>query len=53
MTGEDSTEEVSGDVDGVLRKLFEMEEKSESSAERNDELEEALDADRISGAFSA
>lgn len=37
----------------MLRKLFEIEEKSESSAERSDELDEALEADRMSGALSA
>jgi hypothetical protein len=51
--GDDSVEEVSGEVAGVLRKLLEMDEKSESSAERKEALDEALEADRISGALKA
>lgn len=46
-------EELSADVAGVLRKLLQMDEKSESSAERRDALDELLEADRMSGALSA
>lgn len=53
MTGEDPAEEGSGDVAGVPMKLFEMDEKSEPSAERKEELDEALEADRMSGALKA
>lgn len=52
-TGDDSTDEVSGVVAGVLRKLLLMDEKSESSAERKEAFDEALDMDRISGALRA
>jgi len=53
VMGEDSMEELSAEVVGVLRKLLEVEEKSEPSAERREALDEVLDADRMSGAFSA
>ena len=53
MIGDDSIEELSAEVAGVLRKLLEIDEKSESSAERKEALDEALEADRMSGALSA
>lgn len=53
MIGDDSTDEVSGEVVGVLRKLLEMDEKSESSAERKEAFDDALETDRISGALNA
>lgn len=53
VTGDDSTERGSGEVAGVLKRLFEMEEKSESSAERKEALDEALDMEGMSGALSA
>ncbi len=47
-------EEVSGDVAGVLRRLLDMDaEKSESSAERKEAFDEALEMDLMSGAFNA
>jgi hypothetical protein len=51
--GDDSIEEVSGEVAGVLRKLLEVEEKSEPSAERRETLDEPLETDLMSGAFKA
>jgi hypothetical protein len=54
VIGDDSIEEVSGDVAGVLRRLLEIdEEKSESSAERKEAFDEVVEMDRMSGAFSA
>ena len=53
VIGDDSTEEDSGEVVGVLRELFEMREKSESSAERREALDEALEMEQMSGALSA
>ena len=37
----------------MLRKLFEIFEKSESSAERNEAFDKSLEADRMLGAWSA
>lgn len=53
VMGDDSIDEVSGDVAGVLSRLLEKAENSESSAERMDALDEALEMDRMSGALSA
>ena len=53
MIGDDSIDDVSGEVAGEPRKPLEMNENSESSAERTEELDEALEADRISGALKA
>lgn len=53
MTGDDSVDEISGEVAGVPRKPLEMEENSEPSADRKEALDEALETDRMSGAFSA
>lgn len=52
-TGDDSGDEVAGEVAGVLRKLLAVDEKSEPSAERREALDEALEMERISGALSA
>jgi hypothetical protein len=53
VMGEDSMEDVSGEVAGVLRKLREMWEKSDSSAERREALDDVLEMERMSGAFRA
>jgi len=51
--GDDSIDEVSGEVHGELMKLREICEKSESSPDRNDELDEDDEIDLISGAVRA
>ena len=53
VVGVDSIEDVSGEVAGVRRDLSEAGERSESSPDRTDELDEVLEADRTSGALSA
>lgn len=47
---EDSTEEVSAEVIGVMRKLREICEKSDSSADRREEFEDDDEIERMSGA---
>lgn len=53
MIGDDSIEDGSGEVAGVPRELFKIGEKSESSAERREALDDALEMERMSGALSA
>ena len=53
VIGDDSTDEVSGDVVGVLRELLGKKQKSKSSVERKELFEEPLEVDRMSGAFRA